>query len=67
MNGQEWIFLTVAEAVAACNFMLRQCKPSSNYNMNAANVTTTAAAADDDDEEEEEDPQGMHDDNICMS
>lgn len=25
--GQEWIFLTVAEAVSACNFMLHSCKP----------------------------------------
>lgn len=25
--GQEWIFLTVGEAVAACNFMLHTCKP----------------------------------------
>ncbi|KAF2325245.1 hypothetical protein GH714_025664 [Hevea brasiliensis] len=27
--GQEWIFLTVGEAVAACNFMLHTCKPNS--------------------------------------
>ncbi|KAK4587412.1 hypothetical protein RGQ29_024213 [Quercus rubra] len=26
--GQEWIYLTVAEAVAACNFMLHTCKPN---------------------------------------
>ncbi|CAL9186602.1 unnamed protein product [Musa hybrid cultivar] len=26
--GHEWIFLTVADAVAACNFMLHTCKPS---------------------------------------
>lgn len=25
--GQEWIFLTVGDAVAACNFMLHACKP----------------------------------------
>ncbi|KAL5561730.1 hypothetical protein UlMin_031477 [Ulmus minor] len=25
--GQEWIYLTVGEAVGACNFMLHQCKP----------------------------------------
>nr|XP_010917792.1 sulfate transporter 3.1 [Elaeis guineensis] len=25
--GQEWIFLTVGEAVAACNFILHTCKP----------------------------------------
>ncbi|XP_008809388.2 sulfate transporter 3.1-like [Phoenix dactylifera] len=25
--GQEWIFLTVGDAVAACNFMLHTCKP----------------------------------------
>ncbi|KAL3531315.1 hypothetical protein ACH5RR_010637 [Cinchona calisaya] len=25
--GQEWIFLTVGEAVGACNFMLHTCKP----------------------------------------
>ncbi|GFZ04707.1 sulfate transporter 3;1 [Actinidia rufa] len=27
--GQEWIYLTVGEAVAACNFMLHSCKPKS--------------------------------------
>ncbi|XP_021802859.1 sulfate transporter 3.2-like [Prunus avium] len=26
--GQEWIYLTVAEAVAACNFMLHSTKPN---------------------------------------
>ncbi|EXB93349.1 Sulfate transporter 3.1 [Morus notabilis] len=26
--GQEWIYLTVGEAVEACNFMLHTCKPS---------------------------------------
>lgn len=25
--GQEWIYLTVGEAVGACNFMLHSCKP----------------------------------------
>lgn len=25
--GQEWIYLTVGEAVGACNFMLQTCKP----------------------------------------
>ncbi|CAN6677199.1 unnamed protein product [Malus baccata var. baccata] len=25
--GREWIYLTVAEAVSACNFMLHTCKP----------------------------------------
>lgn len=25
--GQEWIYLTVEEAVSACNFMLQACKP----------------------------------------
>lgn len=25
--GQEWIYLTVDEAVGACNFMLHTCKP----------------------------------------
>lgn len=25
--GQEWIFLTVGEAVGACNYMLHSCKP----------------------------------------
>ncbi|XP_042391282.1 sulfate transporter 3.1-like [Zingiber officinale] len=50
--GQQWIFLTVAEAVAACNFMLHECKPSSN-NI-AANITSTAAA----------DQQGLHNDSI---
>ncbi|PSR86092.1 Sulfate transporter 3.1 like [Actinidia chinensis var. chinensis] len=29
MIGQEWIYLTVGEAVAACNFMLHSCKPKS--------------------------------------
>lgn len=24
--GQEWIFLTVGEAVGACNFLLHTCK-----------------------------------------
>ncbi|KAK9146606.1 hypothetical protein Sjap_006509 [Stephania japonica] len=28
--GQEWIYLTVAEAVGACNFMLHTCKPNTN-------------------------------------
>ncbi|PON54457.1 Sulfate transporter [Parasponia andersonii] len=28
--GQEWIYLTVAEAVGACNFMLHTCKSNSN-------------------------------------
>lgn len=27
--GQEWIFLTIADAVAACNFVLHKCKPDS--------------------------------------
>ncbi|CAK9160669.1 unnamed protein product [Ilex paraguariensis] len=35
--GQEWIFLTVAEAVNACNFMLHACK------MNAKRVESEAA------------------------
>ncbi|GMN46761.1 hypothetical protein TIFTF001_015941 [Ficus carica] len=26
--GQEWIYLTVGEAVAACNFMMHTCKPN---------------------------------------
>lgn len=26
--GQEWIYLTVGEAVTACNFMLHTCKPN---------------------------------------
>ncbi|KAJ0112614.1 hypothetical protein Patl1_03313 [Pistacia atlantica] len=26
--GQEWIYLTVGEAVAACNFMLHTCNPN---------------------------------------
>ncbi|XP_010256148.1 PREDICTED: sulfate transporter 3.1-like isoform X1 [Nelumbo nucifera] len=26
--GQEWVYLTVAEAVGACNFMLHSCKPA---------------------------------------
>lgn len=25
--GQEWIFLTVEEAVRSCNYMLHSCKP----------------------------------------
>jgi sulfate transporter 3 len=28
--GQEWIYLTVGEAVAACNFMLHRSKSSNN-------------------------------------
>ncbi|XP_011082583.1 sulfate transporter 3.1-like [Sesamum indicum] len=27
--GQEWLFLTVGEAVGACNYMLHSCKPKS--------------------------------------
>ncbi|XP_057771618.1 sulfate transporter 3.1-like [Salvia miltiorrhiza] len=27
--GQEWIYLTIGEAVSACNFMLQACKPKS--------------------------------------
>lgn len=26
--GQEWIYVTVGEAVSACNFMLHTCKPN---------------------------------------
>lgn len=51
--GQQWIFLTVAEAVAACNFMLHACKPAVSAGANAtADVTATS------------DHQVMHDDNI---
>ncbi|XP_057800973.1 sulfate transporter 3.1-like [Salvia miltiorrhiza] len=34
--GQEWIFLTVGEAVGACNYMLHTCKPhtSEKYSNN---------------------------------
>ncbi|KAL5999183.1 Sulfate transporter 3.1 [Asimina triloba] len=28
--GQEWIYLTVGEAVGACNFMLHTCKPDAH-------------------------------------
>lgn len=28
--GQEWIYLTVGEAVAACNFMMHTCKPNTD-------------------------------------
>lgn len=28
--GQEWIFLTVGEAVESCNYMLHSCKPKSS-------------------------------------
>lgn len=28
--GQEWMFLTVGEAVGACNFLLHTCKPKSS-------------------------------------
>ncbi|KAL0437444.1 UNVERIFIED_CONTAM: Sulfate transporter 3.1 [Sesamum radiatum] len=28
--GQEWIFLTVGEAVGACNYMLHSCKPKNS-------------------------------------
>ena len=30
--GQKWIYLTVEEAVGACNFMLHTCKPNSVKN-----------------------------------
>ncbi|XP_058085031.1 sulfate transporter 3.1-like isoform X2 [Magnolia sinica] len=36
--GQEWIYLTVGEAVGACNFMLHTCKPG------ATNVDVDAHA-----------------------
>ncbi|XP_042464454.1 sulfate transporter 3.1-like [Zingiber officinale] len=40
--GQQWIFLTVAEAVAACNFMLHACKPAASNGANSiADVTAT--------------------------
>ncbi|XP_068650201.1 sulfate transporter 3.1-like [Aristolochia californica] len=32
--GQEWIYLTVGEAVIACNFMLHTCKPGSSETSN---------------------------------
>lgn len=31
--GQEWIYLTVGEAVNACNFMLQTCKPKTKANV----------------------------------
>lgn len=34
--GHEWVFLTVADAVAACNFMLHTCKPGATANDNGA-------------------------------
>ncbi|WOK95633.1 hypothetical protein Cni_G04340 [Canna indica] len=34
--GHEWIFLTVADAVAACNFMLHSCKPGAIQNDNTS-------------------------------
>ncbi|URD75950.1 STAS domain [Musa troglodytarum] len=34
--GHEWVFLTVADAVAACNFMLHTCKPGAAANDNGA-------------------------------
>lgn len=41
--GQEWIYLTVAEAVAACNFMLHTCKsnPDVEYTSQDDNVWIT--------------------------
>lgn len=30
--GQKWIYLTVEEAVRACNFMLHECKPHPERN-----------------------------------
>lgn len=33
--GQEWIYLTVAEAVAACNFMLHTCKSNPEVECNS--------------------------------
>ncbi|XWS08927.1 hypothetical protein CRYUN_Cryun40dG0042400 [Craigia yunnanensis] len=41
MIGQEWIYLTVGEAVAACNFMLHTCKSNPvavEYNAQDNNV-----------------------------
>ncbi|KAK1267205.1 Sulfate transporter 3.1 [Acorus gramineus] len=35
--GREWIYLTVGEAVGACNFMLHTCKPGSGDANNDAN------------------------------
>ncbi|GAB4830415.1 Sulfate transporter 3.1 [Ancistrocladus abbreviatus] len=32
MLGQEWIYMTVGEAVGACNFMLHSCKPKTRIN-----------------------------------
>ncbi|PON94955.1 Sulfate transporter [Trema orientale] len=37
--GQEWIYLTVGEAVGACNFMLHTCKPNGNAKDESADST----------------------------
>lgn len=36
--GEEWMYLTVAEAVGACNFMLHSCKSTSAALTNPAAV-----------------------------
>ncbi|XP_055813233.1 sulfate transporter 3.1-like [Solanum dulcamara] len=35
--GQEWIFLTVGEAVESCNYMLHSCKPKSGTDASFSN------------------------------
>ncbi|KAH0634938.1 hypothetical protein KY284_037724 [Solanum tuberosum] len=35
--GQEWIFLTVGEAVESCNYMLHSCKPKSGMDASFSN------------------------------
>ncbi|CAL9112945.1 unnamed protein product [Musa textilis] len=36
--GQDWIFLTVGEAAAACNFMLRTCKSGMVHEAERENI-----------------------------
>lgn len=51
--GQEWIYLTVGEAVAACNFMLHTCK-SDPQDSNVWAILATALEREIRSEEEEE-------------
>ncbi|KAF7150332.1 hypothetical protein RHSIM_Rhsim02G0028300 [Rhododendron simsii] len=38
--GEEWIYLTVAEAVGACNFMLHSCKSNSTHSCKSNSTKT---------------------------
>ncbi|VFQ65285.1 unnamed protein product [Cuscuta campestris] len=43
--GKEWIYLTVAEAVNTCNYILHTCKPPKAAAADATTATTEIAAA----------------------